>query len=89
MEKAFLEIGLILLLAVVVSGVMSKLKQPLIIGYIITGLIAGPYFFNIIHSKETLEVFSSIGIALLLFVVGLSLNPRVIKEVGKVSLITV
>lgn len=88
MEKAFLEIGLILLLAVVVSGVMSKLKQPLIIGYIITGLIAGPYFFNIIHSKETLEVFSSIGIALLLFVVGLSLNPRVIKEVGKVSLIT-
>ncbi|OQA02803.1 MAG: Inner membrane protein YbaL [bacterium ADurb.Bin400] len=67
---------------------MYKLKQPLIIGHIATGLIVGPYLFNLVKANETIEIFSQIGIALLLFIIGLNLNPRVIKEVGKVSLIT-
>lgn len=88
MQNIFVEIGAILLIAVVVSGIMTKFKQPLIIGYILTGLIVGPYFLNILHSEKTLEVFSSIGIALLLFVIGLSLNPKIIKEVGRISVVT-
>ncbi len=67
---------------------MRLLKQPLIIGYILTGIIVSPYFLNIIRSTETIAVFSQIGIAFLLFIVGLSLSPKVIKEVGKVSLVT-
>lgn len=88
MNSAFLEISLILSIALVVAGVMHLLRQPLIIGHIITGLIAGPYVLNLLRNSHTLEVFSTIGITLLLFVVGLGLNPRVIKEVGKVALIT-
>ena len=67
---------------------MRLLRQPLIIGYILTGIIVSPYFLNIVRSTETIAVFSQIGVALLLFIVGLSLSPRVIKEVGKVSLVT-
>ena len=67
---------------------MKLLKQPLIIGYILAGIIVSPYFLNIVQSTETIKVFSQIGIAMLLFIVGLSLSPKVIKEVGKVSLIT-
>lgn len=67
---------------------MRFLKQPLIIGYIITGLVVSPYFLNIISSTEIIEIFSQLGVALLLFIVGLSLSPKVIKEVGKVSLVT-
>ncbi len=84
---AFIEISLILVLAVVISGIIRYFKQPMIIGYILTGLIAGPYVFNILNSHEILEVFSTFGIALLLFIVGMHLNPNVIKEVGKVSII--
>jgi len=67
---------------------MRILKQPLIIGYIIAGVITGPFFLGIISEIDTLKLFSQFGVAFLLFVVGLHLSPRVVKEVGRISLIT-
>lgn len=84
----FIEISLLLSVALLVSLIMQKLKQPLIIGYIITGLLVGPAFLGLIASPESMELFSKFGTVLLLFIVGLGLNPKVIKEVGKVSIIT-
>jgi len=84
----FTEISLIIAIAAVIAGIMHLLRQPLIIGHIITGLIVGPLFLNILQSTEIINVFSEIGIALLLFIVGLGLNPRLIKEVGGISLVT-
>jgi len=84
----FIEISVIIVFATIIASVMRILKQPLIIGYIITGILISIFFFNLIESKEILSVFSQIGVAFLLFIVGLNLNPKVIKEVGKVSLIT-
>ncbi len=84
--EVFLEISVVIIIATVISLLIRILKQPLIIGYILTGLICGPYFFNIIHSGETIEIFSKIGVVILLFIVGLNLNPQVIKEVGRVSI---
>lgn len=87
--EVFLEISVIIMITTFVAGVMSLLRQPLIIGYIFAGILIGPTFLNLsLDSGETMSVFSHIGIALLLFTVGLNLNPKVIKEVGKVSLIT-
>jgi Kef-type K+ transport system membrane component KefB/Trk K+ transport system NAD-binding subunit len=89
MEHAlFIELSLIIAIGTGVSILMRLLKQPLIIGYIITGLLVGPTVFDLVTSGETLTVFSDMGIALLLFLVGLGLNPRVIKEVGKVAVLT-
>ena len=85
---AFNELAGILILATAVSIVMRLLKQPLIVGYIITGILAGPHFLNVFQSTEHIEVFSKIGITTLLFIVGLHMNPKVIKEIGKVSLLT-
>jgi len=79
----FIEISLVLVIAAVVASIMRVLKQPLIVGHIISGLILGPYVFNAIHSEEILETMSHLGITLLLFIIGLGLNPKVIKEVGK------
>ncbi|MBX4181499.1 cation:proton antiporter [Candidatus Parcubacteria bacterium] len=84
----FVEISLIVALATALSLVAKLLRQPLIVGYIATGIVVGPYVLNILDSKSELEFFSKIGIAILLFIVGLSLNPDVLKEVGKASLIT-
>lgn len=86
--EVFIELSLIIVITVLIAGVMRLLKQPLIIGYILAGIIVSPYFLNIVKSTDTITVFSHIGVAFLLFIVGLSLSPRVIKEVGKVSLIT-
>src|SRR3989338_1801965 len=84
----FIVLSLILIIAVAVSGFMRLLKQPLIIGYIITGVIVSRYIINITDSSVSISTFAEIGVALLLFLVGLNLNPKMVKEVGKVSIIT-
>lgn len=86
--QLFSEISLLLVLVFGVSAIMRALKQPLIVGYILSGIIAGPSVLGLITDVEPIELFSKIGIASLLFIVGLSMSPKVIKEVGKASLLT-
>ncbi|MEA3399347.1 MAG: cation:proton antiporter family protein [Patescibacteria group bacterium] len=84
----FIELGIIVSIAAVISLLMKFLKQPLVVGYILSGVIIGPFFLNLIESTEYIELFSKIGIAILLFIVGLSLKPDIIREVGKISILT-
>src|SRR3989344_2093855 len=86
--ETFFEVGLVIGIAAIISLVVRFLKQPLIIAYIVTGIIVGPSLLNLITSTDTIALFSHMGVALLLFVVGLSLDPKIIKEVGFVSAIT-
>ena len=88
MESFFVQISIILAIVLAVSFIMRILKQPLIIGYIISGILVGPLFLNLLKYNEAISVFSELGITLLLFIVGLHLSPKIIKEVGKISLIT-
>jgi len=88
MLNPFMQFGLIILVVFGVSIIIKLLKQPLIIGYILSGILVGPFVFNLIQESETLNVFSEMGIAFLLFIVGLYLSPKVTKEVGKISLVT-
>src|SRR3989344_881184 len=87
-ENIMLQLSVILFIVLAVSLIMRLLKQPLIIGYIIAGVLIGPVFLNILTYDETLATFSELGIAFLLFIVGLHLSPKVIKEVGLIALIT-
>lgn len=82
------DIALIIIIATVLSIIFKLLKQPLILAYIVTGVLLGPLVFDMIKQTDPLISLSNIGIAFLLFIVGLSLNFNVLKEVGKVSLIT-
>jgi Kef-type K+ transport system membrane component KefB/Trk K+ transport system NAD-binding subunit len=84
----FLELSVLLVLTLVICGIVRFLRQPLIIGYILSGVVAGPLVLGLIHFTDTLETLSHFGVALLLFLVGLGINPRVIRTVGKVSLVT-
>lgn len=88
MATFFIELSLVTLLAFGIALVLHKIRQPLIIAYIFTGILAGPLFLNILVSRGGYESFSHIGVAFLLFIVGLHLDARLIKDVGKASLIT-
>ncbi|MEK6939615.1 MAG: cation:proton antiporter [Nanoarchaeota archaeon] len=88
MQNTFFEVGLVIGIATLISIVVRYLRQPLIIGYILAGIIVGPSLLNLISSPDTITLFSHMGVALLLFVVGLGLDPKVIKEVGLVSIVT-
>ena len=88
MANLFFELSIVLIIATLVSIIMRLIKQPLIIGYIITGIIAGPFFLDIVVMSDTIVSLAKIGVAFLLFTVGLNLNIKTMKEVGKASMIT-
>ncbi len=88
MEELFFEIGIILILAAVFSLVTYRFRQPLILGYIVTGIIVGPGVLALANTTIVFEVMSQIGVAFLLFTVGLGLNWRSFKDVGGISLAT-
>jgi Kef-type K+ transport system membrane component KefB/Trk K+ transport system NAD-binding subunit len=83
LNDAFFQISFVLVLATVVGMIMRVFKQPPILSYIVSGILLGPAVFDFLGSNQTFSTFSSIGIALLLFIIGLGLNITVIKKLGK------
>lgn len=84
----FAQLSVVIVIAAVVSVVMRVLKQPLIVGYIITGIIVGPSLLHLVSESHAFEAFSEIGIALLLFIIGMELSVNVIKKLGKPVFLT-
>lgn len=87
-ETIFIEVSLIVLIATVIALLARIFKQPLIIAYILTGILISPYFLNLVKSTDSISAFAQMGVAILLFMVGLNLNPKEVKDVGKVAIIT-
>lgn len=89
MDSIFLNTSIIFGLTIFIAFVVQILKQPLIISYIISGILAGPVFLNLLHSdQEYFNILAEFGVILLLFLVGLSLNFHFLKKIGKVAAVT-
>lgn len=88
MEAYFFEIGIIIITACALALLAYLIKQPIILAYILTGVVLGPLFFNIIENRELIDGLAMVGIAFLLFLVGLELDIKKLKTLGRVSLIT-
>ena len=86
--NAFAEIALTLLAAAVVGAVGTWLRQPLIVSFIAVGILVGPAGIGLVTQHEEIELLASIGISLLLFVVGLKLDFHTIRTLGPVALAT-
>lgn len=88
-QEILFYLSLIIGFAAVAAVIARIIKQPPIIAYLIAGVLVGPMFFGIMGmdngTSESMQLFARMGVALLLFIVGLSLDFRVLKEVGKVS----
>lgn len=87
-NSIFSQLSLVIGLGAVVALIMRALRQPLIMSYIITGILVGPSVLNLVQAREAFNSFSEIGITLLLFIIGLGMNASVIKSLGRVSLLT-
>jgi Kef-type K+ transport system membrane component KefB/Trk K+ transport system NAD-binding subunit len=87
-EKTFYEVATVLGIAAVAGAVGMALRQPLIVSFLATGIVAGPSGLAIIQSHGQMELLAQIGIALLLFVVGLKLDLHLIRTTGPVALAT-
>ncbi|WKD23232.1 cation:proton antiporter [Pseudoalteromonas sp. KG3] len=87
-QSAFIEITVLLVLAAIVGFIGILLRQPLIIAFIAVGLLSGPSVFDLVHSEDKIELLSDLGIAVLLFLVGIKLDVKLIKSIGGVSILT-
>ena len=84
----FYEIAALLALAAAIGLLGHLLRQPLVVAFIATGIVAGPDVLGIVHEAEYIDLLAEIGIAVLLFLVGLKLDFQAIRSLGAVSLAT-
>ena len=88
LEELLFQIGAIIVIASGLAMVAHRLRQPLIIAYIVAGVVVGPSLFGIVRSSDMFEALSQMGVAFLLFTIGLGLNWRKVREVGSMAFAT-
>lgn len=82
MAELFFSIFAIITIATLGAFLARLFKQPLIPAYILTGVVLGPAVLGLATNMEVIRFFSEVGIAFLLFVVGLELNFKKLKTIG-------
>ena len=77
----------VLLAAALVGGMIAhRLRQPVILGYLVIGIAVGPHSLGLVSDLELIETFAAIGVALLMFTLGLEISIAQLREVGKVGM---
>jgi Kef-type K+ transport system membrane component KefB len=82
-------IGLAFIVATLFAFIAKALRQPLILGYLIAGVVIGPEIgFAWVRDEETIKLISEIGLILLLFIIGLEIDLKKLLSAGRTILIT-
>lgn len=87
-EHAFHVIAALLAVAAVVAALAVRLRQPLIISFIAVGILVGPVGLGWVEGNDQVALLAELGIALLLFLVGLKLDPHLVRTTGPVAVAT-
>lgn len=74
MHGVFGEFAVLLLIAAAAGAVSLRLRQPVLIAYIVIGSVAGPAVLRVVTAHDQIELPTQVGMAVLLFVVGLKLS---------------
>lgn len=83
-DNIFLNLSVLLAVTATVAFIVRLFRQPLVVAYLVAGVLVGPVAFNVLHDDGVLyRAFADLGVVLLLFVVGLSLNLRHLREIGR------
>lgn len=87
-NSVFYEVAALLVLGAAAGLVALLLRQPLIVGLIGAGIVAGPAVLGVAQSDEHIQLLSELGIAVLLFLVGLKLDIGLVRSLGPVAVAT-
>ncbi len=87
-QNVFYEIAALLSLAAAVGFLGILARQPLIVSFIAVGILAGPSMLQLTHSPEQIHLLAELGIAVLLFLVGIKLDVKLVRTLGTVALTT-
>ncbi|MEG2178200.1 MAG: cation:proton antiporter [Bacteroidales bacterium] len=88
--QLIIDLGYILILAGIITLVFRRLKQPLVLGYVVAGMIAGPAMSQIqsVGDMASIQTWSDIGVIVLLFTLGLEFSFKKLMKVGGTGAIT-
>lgn len=83
------DFAVIMIVAAIMLVITRKLKQSMVIGYILAGMIIGPHTppFSLIHNVNSLNSFAELGIIMLLFVIGTEFPIAKLRSIGRISVI--
>src|SRR5215469_598535 len=83
------DLATVMLIAGLTTVIFQRLRQPVVLGYIIAGVLVGPYTFPVvfIHDEQTIRTLSDLGVILLLFALGLEFSLKKLREVGGAALV--
>ncbi|HDD46241.1 MAG TPA: hypothetical protein ENG42_02105 [Candidatus Aenigmarchaeota archaeon] len=79
------DMGLIIVFSTILAYIARALKQPLVVAYVISGIILGPLGLGLIVNSAEIMVLAELGVAFLLFGIGLEIDYKALKNVGIVS----
>ncbi|MBR2749049.1 MAG: cation:proton antiporter, partial [Firmicutes bacterium] len=84
------DLAIILLTAGIIAIVFKRIKQPLVLGYILAGFLISPHFpwFSTISDGASIETWSEIGIIFIMFHLGLEFNLHKMARIGSTAIIT-
>lgn len=88
MHQIFTEFSILLLMSAAAGVVSLWLRQPVLIAFIVIGIVAGPGVLGIVSAQDQIDLLAQVGVAVLLFVVGLKLDLQHIRHIGPVALAT-
>lgn len=86
-EQVFTSLSIVIGIVLISIWLMKALKQPMIIWYILAWTAISIFFPSLLGGNTAFQSFGNLGIALLLFMVGMELNPTIIRDLGKTSII--
>ena len=87
MTSGLLELAIVILIAAALGATAKLFKQPIVLAYLIAGVVIGYFGFFRFTDKEIFRMFSDLGIMFVLFLIGLEINYTSLRLVGKPSLI--
>ncbi len=73
-------------MAMAIAYLMRRLRQPTVVGYLVTGMLAGPFGLRLISDRSAVEILAEVGVALLLFTIGLELSMQKLAKMKQVVL---
>jgi CPA2 family monovalent cation:H+ antiporter-2 len=83
------DFAVIMIVAAIMVLLTYKLKQPMVLGYILAGMVIGPYTppFPLLQDIDTINIFADLGIIMLLFVIGTDFPIQKLRSVGRISIV--
>src|SRR3990172_2098036 len=80
-------LAVVALAALVCGLLLTRLRQPAIVGYILAGVLLGPSGLGLVSDRAQVEVLAELGVLLLLFYIGMKLSLRAFREVWRVAVL--